>query len=292
MPQQQCYYDSQRKARNLRRGLYRQEICRPMGFPVVQRKTTCCAPRVPTLVYPKCGPSYRRTPPDFLHHHDFKPTCPKPLPPPCPPMCPAPLPQPPCPPIPMCCETICGPPMPVLCRDAVRAFPPATAAETIVSGFRQAHSEPGLDYTSQGLQSTYQSPCDYMNNFQIVHTMVNTCSPCAPQCSPPLCAPAFCPSPCPPPRLPLLSCCPGTGYMPDEVVIKELADDECQRMGLCGYERVPPCYQMALASVPSQRRIYTSLPGLEDELRPKPWRDPCGGRIYFRLNNNDLTQQW
>ena len=168
-------------------------------------------------------------------------------------------------------------------------------AETILSGFRNAHSGPGFESTSIGNFTTCRTPCDYLSNFQIVHTMVNPCGPDVALYTPP---PRLCSSrwsaPCAPPLsfytpkpMSCVRCTTTTNYQPDQVVIRELADDECQEMGLCGYQRPE-------TECRAPRKVYTSLPGLggDHEDPPKPWRDPCGGRIYYRLSDNDFIQQW
>ena len=273
MPEAQCFFEAQRKGRDLRRALYQQELCRPLGFPVVRRKTNCSIRSSSSVKTPGCGPSYRRTPPNFLHHYDFKPTCPKP------------------PPVTMQCNYIpLCPAMPMMCSDAVRSFPPAMPAETILSGFRNAHSGPGFETIPLDNFGTCRPPCDYISNFQIVHTMV---SPCGPELTlytvPParLCPRAPIPGP-PAVTLGFLDCTATASSVPDPVVIRELASDDCQQMGLCGYRR----REESERRVPE--KVYTSLPGLgsDQDDPPKPWRDPCGGRIYYRLSDNDFIQQW
>ena len=102
-----------------------------------------------------------------------------------------------------------------------------------------------------------------------------------------------CPYPPPEPRNPLMCINDGlvVGFTPDHTLINELTKDDCQKLGLCAPRRTPDFF---VTSPITLNAVKTSIPGLEKALLypPKPWRDPCGGRVYHRLANNDYFEQW
>lgn len=259
MPEQQCLYEAQRRARVIRQVLFQQELRQSLGFPIDPKKPSCFGGPVSPLPYIRCAPSYHHTQPNFQPTQTSQQQC-----------------------VPMQLRfkpdyTPLPPSIAPVCGNINGQFPASLPAGTNLAAYRESPGDPGFQSVSRDFSSNSCHPnCDYTANFRQLPTMV---------------------SPCPyPPVAPMnpLMCLrdgPVVGFTPNHCVINELTEDDCQKLGLCGSQRTPEFF---VASPITLNSVKTSLPGLEVSLQypPKPWRDPCGGRVYHRLANNDYFQQW